>query len=148
MKNNNTNELTNQTNNIINTAIEELNAFYSFARRITDTSCNDIGIAARLNNITLLHQTQSGNSLRMVSSLYHKLINETQSVDYCNNQEYIERCIYIMQTLDTFYQSVLPNYIVKLQQHIETSLQEYRKISIEFISQIEILKNQLSNFNK
>ena len=137
------NELNLKIDSICETASKELDTIINVTEKLIQSEIKGVNTTTRINHLTLLHQMSDCISLRMITELYSSIIENSSPIEYVSLVQTADRCVALMQTLTTFYQSVLPSYMVQLQQNIEAIAATYKKHSIDFITQTEALKKQL-----
>lgn len=137
------NELNLIIDSICKSASNELDTIISTTEKLIQSEIKGVNTTTRLNYLTLLHQMSDCISLRMITELYSNIIKNSSPIEYVSLGQVTDKCVALMQTLTIFYQSVLPSYMVQLQQNIEAVAAVYKKYSIDFITQIEALKKQL-----
>lgn len=137
------NELNLTINSICESASNELDTIISATEKLIQSEIKGVNTTTRLNHLTLLHQMSDCISLRMITELYSNIIENSSPIEYVSLGQATDKCVALMQILTTFYQSVLPSYMVQLQQNIEAAATTYKKYSIDFIAQTEALKKQL-----
>ena len=135
MKNNSKQQL----ENIRRDAINELDAFTSLTLTVIDS--NKYSSYNYINSyIVALCEQASGNTLRAVAEFYNDITNSDY---YTSNAPILSNCMEIINTLTTFYHSLLTSHIEQLQNVIETNSPNLRAVLTSFLTATQALKDQL-----